>query len=683
MVSWQAMRRRDFLFAASGLSAAAPALAQLVHSRISYPDYSRCLPDYLRRLATEAYEKRNAALAKLTSAESIRARQQWVRETFWKLTGGEPDRTPLNIRTVGEFDRRVYRVEKLVYESRPGLHITANLYIPKQGARPYPGVLFQMGHALNGKASPFYQYCCQGLASLGFLVLAFDPMGQGERTYYPEPRGTRTRLSSADDEHTKPGKQLLLVGDTSTRFQTWDAVRSLDVLAAHPLVDPKRLASTGNSGGGTLTMMLAAVDERLACAAPACPNTENHACANFNAPGSTDDAEQNFIGGGPAGFDRWDTLWPMAPKPLLIMVSGKDFAGTYSPRYIENGREEFGKLWRAYQVMGKPEALGWYETPQPHGLSYDLRMQIYNWFRRWLQGESSPLAREPEVRVEPEEMLWATKSGNVVRELDGKTPLTLARGRAEALVKPKGGIEGLLGVGMDVQWGAAIRLGTAKSRVCDVLALDAPSEPEVRVPAWVFIPHELSADARILMMVEPQGRNVRWAEDGLYQALAARGLIVCATDVRGVGDLTPEFPRGAARSSRSHQEEEHYAWASLMLGRPLVGQRVKDLLAVIEGLAQWPEAKGRRFLLAALGKMCVPALLAAAMNARITGLYLARGLKSYRSLLDGEDYEEPLANFLPNVLEHFDLPEMEAKLGIVTRNDRWDADSLAAFAWQK
>lgn len=666
----------------SALPGLRAALAQAVDSRIPYPDYSRCLPDYLRRLAKEAYERRNAAIAKLTSAESIRARQQWVRETFWKLTGGEPDRTPLNIRTTGEFERRAYRVEKLIYESRPGLHITANLYIPKQGARPYPGVLFQMGHAENGKASPFYQYCCQGLASLGFVVLAFDPMGQGERTYYPEPSGTRTRLSSADDEHTKAGKQLLLTGDTSTRFQTWDAVRSLDVLAAHPLVDPGRLASTGNSGGGTLTMMLAAVDERLACAAPACPNTENHACADFNPPGSTDDAEQNFIGGGPAGFDRWDTLWPMAPKPLLMLVSGKDYAGTYSPRYIENGREEFGKLRRAYEALGRPEAIGWYETPQPHGLSYDLRMQIYNWFRRWMQGASDPLEQEPAVGAEPDEMLWATKTGNVVRDLGGKTPFVLARERADAPGRPKGGIEELLGAGMGAQWAAASRLGTAKSRVCDVVALDVRSELEVRAPAWVYIPHRLSAEGPVLTIVEPQGRNSRWAEGGLYQELAAGGLMVCAADVRGAGDLTPEFPRGAARHARSHQEEEHYAWASLMLGRPLVGQRVKDLLAVIEGLAQWPEARGRRFLVAALGKMCVPALLSAAMNARIAGVYLARGLKSYRSLLDSEDYEEPLANFLPNVLEHFDLPEIEAKLGMVTRNDKWDADSLLAFARQ-
>src|SRR6185436_2621724 len=143
---------------------------------------------------------------------------------------------------------------------------------------------------LNGKAGDSYQRCCQGLARLGYLVLAFDPMGQGERIYYPNSSGTRTRLRSADDEHTTPGKQLLLLGDSSSRVQVWDAIRSLDYLAAHPLVDPKRLASTGQSGGGTLTMLLAAADDRLAVFLVGAGTTENFVCANFNPPGSTDDA---------------------------------------------------------------------------------------------------------------------------------------------------------------------------------------------------------------------------------------------------------------------------------------------------------------------------------------------------------------------------------------------------------
>src|SRR5262249_35730890 len=123
-----------------------------------------------------------------------------------------------------------------------------------------------MGHSTDGKAAVVYQRCCQGLARLGYVVLAFDPMGQGERTYYPRSSPSPSRLG-ADEQHASPGRQLIPKGITSTRLQTWDSLRSLDYLASHPLVDPRRLASTGQSGGGTTTMLLAAVDDRLAAAA--------------------------------------------------------------------------------------------------------------------------------------------------------------------------------------------------------------------------------------------------------------------------------------------------------------------------------------------------------------------------------------------------------------------------------
>jgi cephalosporin-C deacetylase-like acetyl esterase len=250
--------RRDFLriCAASTLFSTLP-IGQLL-AILKYRKYHQCLPDFLTRLATDVYQLRNARLKELTDQRSIREYQDWARQTFWKLIGGKLEKTPLNSRITRSFERDQYRVENIIIESQPGFHVPGNLYIPTQGDPPYPGVLFQMGHALNGKAARDYQRCCIGLVKLGFLVFGFDPMGQGERAYYTRPDGYMTRLSSADTEHTLPGRQMILIGDTSTRLQVWDAVRSLDFLESHPLVDPSRLASTGNSGGATLTMLLAA-----------------------------------------------------------------------------------------------------------------------------------------------------------------------------------------------------------------------------------------------------------------------------------------------------------------------------------------------------------------------------------------------------------------------------------------
>src|SRR4051794_14780014 len=177
--------RREFLaLTATGALLKQSATAQTADPRGLYRDYARCLPDFLSDLAEAAYKLRNTEIAKLTTSAAIRARQQWVRETFWKLVGGMPERTPLNPRTVGSFDRAGYRLEKVVYESQPGFHVAANLYTPTTDRPPYPGVLFQMGHSTNGKASG-----------------AGPPHQDSERTWTGKARSRRTERPT---EITRP-----------------------------------------------------------------------------------------------------------------------------------------------------------------------------------------------------------------------------------------------------------------------------------------------------------------------------------------------------------------------------------------------------------------------------------------------------------------------------------------------
>jgi dienelactone hydrolase len=651
--------RRDLLILSGAVVLPAPARVRRELPPVTaYRDYSRALPDFLRGLSAEAYARRNREIARLTTAARIRARQAWVRETFWKLVGGEPERTPLNTRTTGAFEREGYRVEKLVYESRPQFFITANLYIPA-GKPPFPGVLFQMGHSPNGKAADTYQRCCQGLVKLGFLVLAFDPMGQGERVNYPGADVARSRLASPDDEHTIPGKQMLLYGDTVTRMQVWDAVRSLDVLAAHPLVDAARLGSTGQSGGGTQTMALAAVDDRLAAAAVMSGNTENVACADFNPPGATDDAEQDFLASGPLGFDRWDTLYPLAPKPLLISVSAKDFFGTYSPSYIANGREEFAKLRAVYGILGHADRIEWTDTPLPHSLAYDSRLRVYNWFTRWLKGGAPPVTAEPPVAPEPDAVLRVSDSGSVVRSFGSLTPFAMNRQRTPR--REPADLAHLFGVDRP---GAAVRfatLGRVPSRAVDIESVEVTSTQGVPVPAWLFLPRQQKANGAAYIILGP-GRRSEWHEGELYQSLAAQGHVVVAPDLRGSGDLAPEVGRGAADYTRSHSDEENYAWSSLILGKPLVGQWVTDILAVAAALRARPEAKGRRLILAAHRHATVAALVAAALDSAVETVYLSEGLLSFESVAASENYQASFANFVPRLLVSTDLPEIAASI---------------------
>ncbi|MGC4050331.1 MAG: acetylxylan esterase [Paludibaculum sp.] len=631
----------------------------------AYRQYARCLPDYLRGLAAQARKTRETALGRLTTPAAIRQRQHWVRQTLVELIGSFPERSNLNPQTVGSFEREGYRVERLVYESRPGFHVPANLYIPAAAKPPFPAVLFQLGHSGNGKAYDSYQRACQGLVKLGFLVLSFDPMGQGERIYYPGGPGQRTRLEGgADGEHTVPGRQMLLTGTTSTQMQLWDALRSLDYLAAHPLADPSRLASTGQSGGATLTMLLCAVDDRLRTAAVFSGNTENVACRNFLPPGSTDDAEQDFVGSGPLGFDRWDLFYPFAPKPMLISVSDKDSFGTYSPNYVSDGWEEYQNLAAAYRTLGAAGALSWADTPLPHGLSYDSRLQMYNWMLRHLKGEAKEITQEPAVAPEPDSNLWATPDASVVSTFGGATPFSLTRQRARSIVPSPSpaSLEKLLRLERPLASAPVSLRKVPSAGGVTIEALEVSSVAGVVLPAWVFHPSREAAQGPVLLLLHPAGRNRAWHEGELCHSLALAGVTVCAADVRGVGDMAPEFSAGAPGYMREHQEEENYAWGSLILGRPMLGQRTTDVLALARAFRTGPGGAPRSLVLAAFGAMTVPALCAARLDSGIGKLYLAGGLSTFRGLVETEDYRHPFANFVPGILGQTDLPELVAEL---------------------
>lgn len=655
------MTRRNLLSSllaggAAGTLAVRRAAGQSAFPGTPFHDYSRCLPDYLRALAKAAVEKRDAELAKLTTQQAITARQKWARESLWKLIGAQPERTPLNARITGSFERDRYRVDKVIYESSPGLFVSANLYVPKRGDGPFPAVLFQNGHTDDGKHHPNYQRCCQGLVQLGFVVLTFDPVGEGERIEYPDVSGLRTRLEDSDSEHTIPGKQMLLFGDSITRFQLWDAIRSLDYLVSLPIVDPKRVGTTGHSGGGTLSMLLSCADERLAAVAVCMGNLENVASIPFISPGSTDDAEQDLVDSGPIGFDRWDLFYPFAPKPMLIWPSDRDFYATYSSEYIRNGWLEFQKLRKTYVALHHADRLKWADTPLPHSLAYDSRLLVYNWFTRWLKGSADAVVEEPPVNPESFAVLRATESGNVVRSLHSATAFSL--NKARQVQRTPAPLDSLLRISRAPSIAKIITQQRTPNGNIEVL--EVKSEASVWIPAWLLTAKDTAPDKPILLVLDPVAAERLWFQPDVD--LPAGSPVICAADIRGVGALLPEFSPGAPGYAGGHRQEENYAWGSVILGKPLVGQRVTDILAIVAALRAHPATASRRIHIAAAGKLTVPALFAAALDQRIESLYLSGGLTSFRDVVDSEIFSHTFANFVPGFLNHTDLPDIAASI---------------------
>ncbi|MEA3407796.1 MAG: hypothetical protein U9R48_06930 [Chloroflexota bacterium] len=141
------------------------------------------LDAYVHRLR-EMRAERAARLRALSTRSEALAYQERIRAAINAAFSPRPARTPLNARVTGTIERPQYRIEKIVFESRPQFQVTANLYLPHALEAPAPAVLGTCGHSAQGKAADLYQGFCQRLAHAGFVVLIYDPINQGERDQY-------------------------------------------------------------------------------------------------------------------------------------------------------------------------------------------------------------------------------------------------------------------------------------------------------------------------------------------------------------------------------------------------------------------------------------------------------------------------------------------------------------------
>jgi hypothetical protein len=294
-------------------------------------------------------------------------------------------------------------------------------------------------------------------------------------------------------------------------------------------------------------------------------------------------------------------------------------------------------------------------------LSYDSRLQLYDFLRMHLKGESEPVREEPPVAEEPDRNLWVSESGNLIKSFGGETPFTLTKTRYQSLPKNGSGVslDRLLRLEQPLPSRPASLRKVPSPHGVSIEALDIPAVANVGLPVWLFRGERIAKETPAVLILDPRGRNSAWHEGELCQTLAGQGFMVCAADVRGIGDLAPQFSPGAPGYARFHQKDENYAWASLMLGRSLVGQRATDILALARALRQIGQ---RDVVVAALDELTVPAIFAASLDPSLDALYLAGGLSSFASIVQTEDYRHPFANFVPGLLEHTDLPEILLQL---------------------
>ena len=636
------------------------------------PDYSHDLERYLVRVTNDARDRRKQVINAISTRQEIMDRQKAVVDDVWRMLGGPFERNPLNPRVTGSVERPGYRIEKLTFESRPRLYVTANLYVPAAAGR-HPAILGPLGHSVNGKAWPSYQKLFSNLARKGYVVLAYDPFGQGERIEYPATRPGQSAIGGGGTgEHEYAGRRLVLLGANFGLFRAWDGIRAIDYLLTRAEVDPERIGCCGQSGGGTLTQFLAALDSRIRVAVVSEGNTENLAQANVEPPGSADDAEQNIVPALSHGIDRADLLYAFAPKPLLVTVTLHDAGHTYSPEYVASSLDFIEEYKRVCALLEADNRVSLQVTTEQHGYVYEMRRATYAWFNRWFDMKDAD-DDETSQAVEPDETLFVTPTGFVTTSFGGETALSLTRQMAETVRTPAS-----LGVD-DVRKRIRAVLGIEASRgealVSRVLAtirkpgyraeqFEFTSDREIRIPGWLLTPDTAGPSTPTVLYV---GEAAAWssvAEDAFAERLCTTGgCRVAVIDVRGRGDCAIAYPlRGRFYFPNRIPNEAYLTWFALMLGRPLLGGQIFDTLRALDYLRSRPDVSGAVSLLGD-GPHGVIALYAAALDGAVRSVALRQTVTDYRALAVADRYTQPFGIYAYGILREFDLPDVAGAVG--------------------
>jgi dienelactone hydrolase len=456
-------------------------------------------------------------------------------------------------------------------------------------------------------------------------------------------------------EHSMVGVGALLVGRQTASYRIWDGIRSLDYLAGRSEVDSKRLGCTGNSGGGTLTAYLMALDDRIVAAAPSCYITTLEQLFATIGP---QDAEQNITGQVAFGMEQTDYVTMRAPKPTLICVGTQDFFD------INGAWTTYREAKRLYGALGFGERVDLFEYNDKHGFSRPRREAACRWMLRWLKNDDTPVV-EGDFPVFTDAQLQCTKSGQVLIDFkNGKSVIDLNAERADELAadRAKAGrstqelLREVRRLTAFVEPAAAAKfesVGNLSGADMDVVKGVLTVEAGMPCPMLVLVPRK---DGRFPLVIRLDGGGKAEGRTAAAGPVAA-GKMVVSLDLRGTGETAPGAP--ATKRPDYLGAEWKEAFLSLHLSRPLLGQRLGEVLSVVRA-PPTPALPGPE--LHAVGAAGPVALHAAALDPRIKSLTLERSILSWTAVVKAGISHNQLSNAVPGALAVYDLPDLAATL---------------------
>jgi hypothetical protein len=637
----------------------------VISNKSKWLDHTDAPNALYHHLAEEAYkhlDKRAETIAGFHSLPDWQQRQQWIKETLHNIVGPFPQKTPLNAKVVRELKKDTYRVEHITFESQPQFFVTASLFIPSslKKREKAPAIIYCSGHHNAGYRSEVYQHVILNLVKKGFIVLAFDPVGQGERLEYFEEKSSKSVVGGPTKEHSYPGTQAFITGSSQARYMIWDGIRAVDYLLTRSEVDPGRTGITGRSGGGTQSSYIAAFDERIKAAASECYITSFTRLLQSIGP---QDAEQNFYSGISSGIDHADLLLVRAPKPSLMITTTRDIFS------IQGARETADEVSRIYKAYGQDKNFAMVEDDAPHQSTPKNRETMYAFFQKHLNNPGS--AEDEAVTILTPEEIRVTSTGQVSTSLGGETVFSLNRKEVEkrtnelelARKDPEKHLPAVLSAAkklsgyrapaknsMPVFTGRIQRDGYAVEKYF------LEGEGDYVIPYLVMIPGQ--ANGKGVLYLHPAGKAAEAGSGGEIESFVQKGFTVLAPDLPGIGELAHgDFHGDAVIGGISH----NIWYSSILVGRSIVAVQAGDIARLMTAFENNHYVKN---VYGVARKEMTPILLhAAAFLPSINGVALVDPLSSYRALAMNRSYQSGfVAAAVAASLTAYDLPDLAASI---------------------
>ena len=652
---------------------------------------------------------REAALAERLDWGKIGSAADWEKfrkprlEALRASLGSFPPRTPLRAEVVRRLDYGDgFVLQDVIFESRPGLVVTANLYLPSKISGRIPAIVVVHSHHFP-KVQSELQDLGMTWARSGVAVLIMDQLGSGERLQ------SQPWLREGYYSRYALGMQLYLAGDSLMKWMVWDLMRGIDLLTEMPYVDSKRIVMLGAvAGGGDPAAVTAALDNRIAAVLP----------FNFGESSPEDHYTRgprryDFETADP-GWGEWESTRCLRdsiarqffPWFICASVAPRPFVFSFELSWPNGIGQE--PAWRRYQkvfgLYGKRDNLdqvdGFGAFPGPgevEDFGVNHRKKIYPILKRWL-GFPIPADEYHNPRPDADLMCLTPRAAAERRpKTASEIALRIADMRLAAAREARAGLPASqqlqrlraalaekLG---DIEPNASADAHTAWTRSFNGFTVEAAAldtDPGISVPLLLIKPSGTSRRFPVTLALAQGGKEAFLSQRRTeLAALLERGVAVCLADVRGTGEGERTKTRGPASAGLAATE--------LMLGRTALGAKLKDARSVLRYLRGRPDLDASRvavwgdsfaavnpdgvLLDQSLGQQRGPQTLheadpAGGLLALLTALYeddirrvaAQGGLISYRSVLRDRFCYVPLDAIVPGVLESADIGDVVAAL---------------------